>query len=282
MGHAVERVFQDYGDDFVVQTILDGEIAPIRIYVQVKGTQRMASHLRNGSYKVSVTLAHALKWARTCDLVVLALWDIKTNRGVWTLPVDQIDELDVALWQSRGFRFSLDPDAELTLESVQHLVWRARLGSYELRVNSLLATGQLLPVFTDDIYEASRLVRRVVWIMTSFLNLIGILNDHYAVRDDVKKLYTLLSKMRLNDSFTEQHGRFGAAFYIVISYAKHTGGPDGIPTTLAFCATVTLMSWLDEDLAPGGALWSQFVEAVAPVLFGELPGIALSTEDPSD
>jgi hypothetical protein len=80
-------------------------------------------------------------------------------------------------------------------------------------------------VFTDDIYEASRLVRRVVWIMTSFLNLIGILNDHYAVRDDVKKLYTLLSKMRLNDSFTEQHGRFGAAFYIVISYAKHMGGP---------------------------------------------------------
>jgi hypothetical protein len=44
MGHAVEKVFQDYGDDLVVQTILNGEIEPIRIYVQVKGTQRMASY----------------------------------------------------------------------------------------------------------------------------------------------------------------------------------------------------------------------------------------------
>ncbi|MBN8226500.1 DUF4365 domain-containing protein [Corallococcus macrosporus] len=87
LGCACEQIKQDYGEDLLIQPVFEDEVQHFRILAQVKGTknpERLKN--KNGNLEWKVSYDHMLKWSRSSDLVIIALWDLKSNIGYYTYP----------------------------------------------------------------------------------------------------------------------------------------------------------------------------------------------------
>jgi Domain of unknown function (DUF4365) len=128
IGAAVEEVKQDYGEDLLVQTSLNGKMDAARIWVQVKGTQSAIKMDRpNGKVEIKVRADLALRWARTADLLVLALWDVSKNIGWYSIP--HLSALHSELAEKERQKISLPVYSEdlFNMESAEAVAWRGRL-----------------------------------------------------------------------------------------------------------------------------------------------------------
>ena len=77
-GCACDRIQHDYGEDLLVQTALNDEVDPLRIFVQVKGTTDIQRFRNKGlAYSLGVPKPLAQRWARSAELVVIVLWDVE-------------------------------------------------------------------------------------------------------------------------------------------------------------------------------------------------------------
>src|SRR4051794_2272987 len=85
-GFVSERVQNDYGEDLLVQTHIEGEIDPSRIWIQVKGTEKIARYRRKYGYAYPFPLGHLKKWSRSADPVVVVLWDVTSDVGWYAYP----------------------------------------------------------------------------------------------------------------------------------------------------------------------------------------------------
>ncbi|MDB4897082.1 MAG: hypothetical protein JWN15_3344 [Firmicutes bacterium] len=124
-GHAVDEIHEDYGEDLLVQICFEERMDPARVWVQVKGTERECSAGRLPSVRVKA--GQILRWARTADLVIVVLWDVKGNRGWFTLPQGQFDHVELA--DRHGANRSLQFSRELPFDqaAVATLAWAARI-----------------------------------------------------------------------------------------------------------------------------------------------------------
>ncbi|MFJ9130957.1 DUF4365 domain-containing protein [Streptomyces sp. NPDC102340] len=124
-GHAVDEIHEDYGEDLMVQICFEGRLDPARVWVQVKGTDRDYS---KALPVVSVKARQVLRWARTADLVVVVLWNVRENRGWFTLPQDQFDHVDLRS-DSSGADTRLRFSREFAFDqaAVEKLAWAARI-----------------------------------------------------------------------------------------------------------------------------------------------------------
>jgi hypothetical protein len=94
-GAAVEEVRNDYGEDLLIQTALNGELDPSKIWIQVKGRSRVEAGADKAVIKVPI--GHALRWTYSADVVVVVLWDVEANRGWYTHPRMQADPIELVL-----------------------------------------------------------------------------------------------------------------------------------------------------------------------------------------
>lgn len=90
-GWVVEEVTGDYGEDLVLQIADKGQLLPLRVYIQLKGTEDIQKFKkRNGVYTYSnlktTTAAH---WLDSIDLTTLILWDVKKMKGSLILLIMQ-------------------------------------------------------------------------------------------------------------------------------------------------------------------------------------------------
>lgn len=119
-GHAVDRVQSDYGEDLLVQTAHAGQMDATRIWFQVKGTDKITRHrTASGGLRARFPIHHVLRWVRSADAVLIALWDVSANEG-WFADPYQIDELSYEQRKSVTLRFH--PDDRLDADTVAPLV----------------------------------------------------------------------------------------------------------------------------------------------------------------
>lgn len=109
-----------------------GEIVdPFRILLQVKSTSKLNSHkLPDGNFGIKIPIDLVMKWVRSDCLVVLVLWDVKNKNGYWCLPKDQTAEYSVYAHKYKSIRYLLESHNELTKDSVEHLIWKARIRNF--------------------------------------------------------------------------------------------------------------------------------------------------------
>ncbi|MFF7613536.1 DUF4365 domain-containing protein [Streptomyces lavendulae] len=126
-GHAVDEVKEDYGEDLLVQTCLDGKVDASRIWVQVKGTDRFRENPAASLPKIRVKAAQILRWSRSADLVVTVLWDVAHDRGWYVMPQGFFDPVE--LWSSKDRQVALtfQPDCIFHQQAVTELAWAARI-----------------------------------------------------------------------------------------------------------------------------------------------------------
>jgi hypothetical protein len=266
-GHAVEMVDQDYGEDLVVQIARDGRVEPIRLYVQVKGTRSLSRHKRGARYTVRVDREHAVRWARTIDLVVLVLWDVTRDEGLWTLPVNQVDELDPRLWIKKGFPFQLAD--WLTDEAVGRLAWEARFHSHALKLNTLFASANVNPKVDSSYFE--KLGRQTIWQMTDLLQAVGILESDFTVTDKVRAFCEssepLPAVPEVNEGEPLDLTKVSRMVLTIVLKTHRVSGGVPLPYIVVMRATQTLHFWLNNSLNPGDMPWDSAAGDVFTTLF---------------
>src|SRR5512133_665676 len=79
-GCRVEPVGADYGEDLMVQTQLNDEVEPYRIWVQVK-TAWALQPSKAGRYHVRLSIDHLYKWDRMIEPVFVCVFEVRTGRA---------------------------------------------------------------------------------------------------------------------------------------------------------------------------------------------------------
>jgi len=83
-GWIVEEVQEDYGEDLVLQIVVNEQVLPFRIFIQLKGTEKMQKFKRKDHYIfLNLKSSTALHWLDSNDLTTFVLWDIKKRQGVF-------------------------------------------------------------------------------------------------------------------------------------------------------------------------------------------------------
>jgi Domain of unknown function (DUF4365) len=182
-GFAVERLSQDYGEDLLVQTVHEGVVDPSKIWIQVKGRADLKVR-RDGTYVERVTNEHALRWARSADLVVMVVWDFHEDRGLWTLPMHQVDQWDLYLLERRTAKLVFDAEDQLGTETAKKLAWESRLMHYNTLVLRAGEFDQFQRIGTGSTSPRSL----VPLIAVNFLRLIGFIG-HEQIDPVCRKQY---------------------------------------------------------------------------------------------
>lgn len=126
-GAAVEEIRQDYGEDLLVQTCLDGKMDSTRIWVQVKGVAKAPKMRANGKTQVRVRADLALRWSRTADILVLVLWDIANDVGWYAIPTRTELHGELAGLGHAMIALPIDSADRFNSESAQVIAWEARM-----------------------------------------------------------------------------------------------------------------------------------------------------------
>jgi Domain of unknown function (DUF4365) len=127
IGAAVEEIQQDYGEDLLVQTCLNGKMDASRIWVQVKGVQR-APRMKNpgGKAQIRVRADQALRWARSADIVVLVLWDVENNVGWYSMPGLSNLHAELIAKDRQNIQLTVHSDNLFDTNAARDVAWVAR------------------------------------------------------------------------------------------------------------------------------------------------------------
>ncbi|MFE6357745.1 DUF4365 domain-containing protein [Streptomyces rochei] len=124
-GHAVDEIHEDYGEDLLVQICHDGRLDPARVWVQVKGTERDCSGRNLPSVRVKAD--QVLRWARTADLVIVVLWNVKSERGWFIMPQEQFDHVELSNQSNSSISITFSKEIAFDQKAVTQLCWSARI-----------------------------------------------------------------------------------------------------------------------------------------------------------
>jgi hypothetical protein len=127
-GAAVEEVRQDYGEDLLVQTCLNGKMDAARLWVQVKGVQAAPEmKRRDGKAAIRVRADLALRWARTADVLLLILWDVQNDIGWYSIPDFSQLHSKLASKDREHISFEITSADIFDLRAAELISWHARL-----------------------------------------------------------------------------------------------------------------------------------------------------------
>jgi len=94
-GWVVNSIVSDYGDDLHVQLTEGSALIPVRMYIQVKGTDDMEKSVNGDVYKISnlkkTTVSH---WLNSVEPTVLVLWDVKKKFGIYGFAEEIFHDFD--------------------------------------------------------------------------------------------------------------------------------------------------------------------------------------------
>ncbi|MFG3232495.1 DUF4365 domain-containing protein [Streptomyces antibioticus] len=127
LGHAVDEIREDYGEDLLIQTSLNGRVDPCRIWVQVKGTKKDCSQSAKSLPSLSLRADQILRWSRSADLVVIVLWDVGNDCGWYMIPRGKYDDARLQEAERGKLKLEFDRTNSFDRRAVEHLAWRARI-----------------------------------------------------------------------------------------------------------------------------------------------------------
>jgi hypothetical protein len=102
------------------------------MWIQVKGTRRLASYLRSANtYGYLVPVRHAIRWLRSADPVVVVLWDVIKDTGRFAVVGDGENLWDKTDAATKTLPLRISDDAVFDRQAVDHLAWLSRIERYQ-------------------------------------------------------------------------------------------------------------------------------------------------------
>lgn len=244
-GYAAEVVSQDYGEDLLVQTSHAGRMDASRLWLQVKGTAAVERHLTaSGDLRMSVTFDHALRWSRSADLVAVVLWDVKSSKGWFALPLDQVDPIEGFVSEQRTMRLRFDQEEQFSPEAVRLLAWDSRIEHFR---QLMLSARSIASEREERGEEKSKLVGLLA---LDFLTLLGVAEKTsedpvlYGVPDSVRMRF-METYMWISQYEPDPVGAsYQAAMLLVPQYAPERDGYRALPRVLIEEPAMALLTLL--------------------------------------
>lgn len=206
-GWACEVVHKDYGDDLLVQTSYYGILDHNRIWIQVKGTRHIDSfRTKTYGYSIKVKLDHVLKWARSGDLVLVVLWDVEKDFGLWSIPKDNLKEWDYRLRDANTLRLEFQETSLFDKEQANKIGWIARMDHYTGLIGKALERDVSHLLCEED--GTRGVVAHKRWspfIALNFLKLLFILGSDTVDTSFMKSYRRVRSTIRSKDSSISRH-----------------------------------------------------------------------------
>lgn len=198
-GAAVEEVQNDYGEDLLVQTSLNGGMDECKIWVQVKGKENVRISSKTGKpAPVQVSHSHALRWTSTTDLTIVTLWDVSRDIGWYAIPKDWLNYSSTLVSQKRHIGIPFHKDDHFNSTAAAKLTWRARIQhANQLIMNSSESFRIAGDVDSIELMKQANAEAKATAFM--FLIRAGILNDgkpSRAFTDQVKKTLEYTKSIR--------------------------------------------------------------------------------------
>ena len=177
-GWACESIEKDYGEDLLVQTSHDGDVDHFKIFIQVKGTKNIERFKsKKHGYSISVSFDHALKWIRSLDLVVVVLYDIKKDYGLFSIPKWFIDQWDLYMLENKKSRLIFPEELAFNRKSAEKLRWIAWIDYYTTLLNNAVNHDAKFLGQEMDVLEIDKEIRKRIALITfdilRDLNVIG-------------------------------------------------------------------------------------------------------------
>jgi hypothetical protein len=193
-GFMTDVVRHDYGEDLLVQTSHGERVDASRLWIQVKGTQRIARFSRREGFAYSVDSEQALRWARSGDPVVVVLWDVEQGSGYYSLPDVDLIHRDRAERGSRRTTVRFSDDARFDAEAVADLARQSRIGRFRLLMLSYVDNRNDLGLLPPS--EAEEALRQADERMTTLA--LDVLRDYEVVErgDSAPERWTVTTRAR--------------------------------------------------------------------------------------
>ena len=118
-GWIVDPVISDYGDDLHVQLTAGDNLIPVRIYVQIKGTNNIQKFEKKNSYKIpNLKRTSIIHWLNSDEITVLILWDVKTKSGFYGFVNDIFYNFDPDKEKNKSLTATLSKTTLLNKQSI--------------------------------------------------------------------------------------------------------------------------------------------------------------------
>jgi hypothetical protein len=130
-GWASESVYNDYGEDLLVQTSHKQEMDSFKMWIQVKGTRNLKRfRSKRWGYSLKLSKDHIAKWLRTIDPVIIVLWDVNTKSGLWCLPHKAFEKGLLHKTKEGKIRIVFPVKQVFDIRGLHEIVWDARIEHY--------------------------------------------------------------------------------------------------------------------------------------------------------
>ncbi|MBR8641741.1 DUF4365 domain-containing protein [Streptomyces tuirus] len=230
LGHATDKVMEDYGEDLLIQTCLDDRMDPSRLWIQVKGTEDDCSDPQKSLPTIRVKAEQILRWARSADLVVVVLWDTKNNIGFYAVPAGHFDHVNLSESRNGEIPIRFTRDRPFNERTAAHLTWSARIRhanrSLQCALSNLRdaerADSQQDMVFFESIIKT---------LLIDFSIDVKISNPDETLSDQFAEL--VQAGVRQSESTTLEHAAMKATIDAVLKSAHRNCEGNGLPPTLA-------------------------------------------------
>lgn len=213
--------------DLLVQTQLDGEMDPFRMWIQVKGTEKPESYkLASGDFSYPVSVDLALKWIRSREVILFVLWDLTQKRGYWVLPRSAFDPWQVYQTEGNVIQLRIQASRVFDREQARVLSWSARIDHYTVllreaeRRDELVAQQSTEPVKSD-----------IPLITVDLLSMLNIIEQEGLSKQFKTRLLTGVKKLRLEDPGRTPRQRLFDAIVLATLSAMHDRHPHAHLTT---------------------------------------------------
>jgi Domain of unknown function (DUF4365) len=241
---AVEAVQNDYGDDLLVQTSHAGEIDASRLWFQVKGTEHIARYRRqSGELAYSVPYAHAIKWARSSDPVVVVLWDVPGEIGYFARPVEQVDEWNYLQTHSETTTLLFRPSDHLDVNAVRKLAWLSRLTRYKLLILAAREREHSRHLSESDRRSLSPILALDLLRLLGFVEFQGSPPSAYRVNPIVRKAF--VAHFQSSTALGDRERLYDATYSTVLEVVADATDEAPLPLVVVEVLGDALMGALD-------------------------------------
>lgn len=205
-GAAVDEIHEDYGEDLLVQSCLNGRMDKSRIWIQAKGTQANIRLNKNrspfvpGSIDVGRDLA--LRWLGSADLVVIVRWSVRHQIGWYCIP--KLTLPACAFWDEHDdpiskVRIRFRRDHVFDTVAAEKIAWIARL-------DNAAAGIERAPKGADGRAELSPATWDTIWKLMGDLDLLELSSSVAGKISPALWNYILSAMVDYGVGMTDDHG----------------------------------------------------------------------------
>jgi hypothetical protein len=229
-GWACETVHKDYGEDLLIQTHYKGIVDHYRIWIQVKGTRNIKRfYSKDQGYSIMIPVQQMLKWVRSKEIIVVILWDVENDLGLWAMPQDFIDDWNIYTTEGKKVRLNFQDTAVFDKEQAVEISWRARIDHYtDLIDQAAQAEREYLkiPAGKRDPEKKSR----IPLLVSDLLRMLGILKGDFLEKESVEFYHNQLKE--LSESMPKEEAEALAVCLVILKELYRVSPKGASPVSL--------------------------------------------------